>query len=63
MLQDDRAQASTEYILMLAIVVSLFLLAMKNLIQPAFQALKQGVGNQINRVLFNGDMHSIRLGP
>lgn len=60
--RDEKAQATFEYILMIAIAVILAVLVIKNLIVPTFNYLSNRVGDLVQRTLFNQkNMHQIRL--
>ncbi len=49
---DESGQATTEYILMLAVVVSLVSIVVKQLIGPTYQRLRVSVGRSIDNKLF-----------
>ena len=61
LLRDQRGQATTEYILMLAIVVSLLMFAMKNLLKPMFDGLTKRLSGRFDK-FFSGDLHHLRFG-
>ena len=53
---DDRAQATTEYILMLAIAVMLFMLVWKQLLKPMYDKLQDTLSKRFQN-LFGTDFH------
>ena len=55
--RDDRAQATTEYILILAIAVSIFILAYLNFIRPFFGQFEQIVLDTLTSKMFPADFH------
>jgi len=57
LLFSEEGQASTEYILILALITSFLLLLVKKLIGPAFQQVTQNVSNMIQNQMFTMDMH------
>lgn len=60
---DDKGQATTEYILMLAIIVGLTIIAIKTLIRPVYEALRENLTKRIDETLFKeGNLHHIRIG-
>ena len=58
---EETAQATTEYILVLAVVVPLLLMVIKKLIQPGFESLTLYVDNLIQKKLFAADLHTFRI--
>lgn len=57
----EEAQATTEYILMLSISVALVVAVIKRLIKPYYQKLAENLTKRIDQQLFGGDMHSFRV--
>lgn len=60
-MDDEEAQATTEYILMLSIVTSFAVLIIKNLIKPAMKKLTGAVSKQLNNLLLGADLHTFRV--
>jgi hypothetical protein len=58
---DETAQATTEYVLMLSVIVPLLLMVIKKLIQPGFASLTLYVDNLIQKKLFGADLHTFRV--
>lgn len=58
---DASGQTFVEYIVLVAIVVTLFLLSMKSVIGPAITRLNQSVVKRIENG-FKGDLHSLPFG-
>jgi hypothetical protein len=57
-------QATTEYILMLFLAVSSFLVLKNTLFKGAYQSLQDGLSTQIQNLLFpagEGSMHRLRI--
>ena len=60
--QDDQAQATTEYIIMLSLVVVLAIAILRNFLAPQFKKLNETLVKKLNEGLFQkGSMHRIRL--
>ncbi len=65
-LADEDAQATTEYVLILAVLVSLAILVVRDLIRPALARLTDSISKMINEQLFNSSdsmHHSPFKGP
>jgi len=62
LLRDERAQATTEYILMLMVAVSFFMLLYTKLLSPVVFALKDKISQQIKTAIFNGNFHQLNIG-
>lgn len=60
-LSDEQGQATTEYILMLAMAVSLCLFVIKKFIRPAFEKLSSTLDKIIQRKLFGANLHQFRI--
>lgn len=58
-LHDEEAQATTEYILILAVLVTLAILVVRDLIKPAMKFTTDHLTDAINTKLFKegGSMH------
>jgi Flp pilus assembly pilin Flp len=59
--KDEEGQASTEYVLMLSIVVSLTLFVVKNFIKPTFEKLSRVLSNTLQNQLFGANLHVFRV--
>ncbi len=57
----ERGQATLEYILMLLIAVSSFVIVSKNLIRPIYKKLSEKLNAQIDHTL-SGSLHSFPIG-
>lgn len=60
-LRDDRAQATTEYILILFAALSFFLILLKFL-QPLGQKVASHIQNSLSNIFLNGDLHRLPIG-
>ncbi|MEK7691621.1 MAG: hypothetical protein AAB425_11440 [Bdellovibrionota bacterium] len=59
----QNGQATTEYILLLAVGVTLALMVIKNLLVPAYETLQGKIGPAIERRIFNPkSFHQLRIG-
>ena len=56
-LVNEKGQATTEYILMLAISVTLIIVVSKNLVRPILNSLASELGQQIENRLFRNFHH------
>jgi Flp pilus assembly pilin Flp len=61
--QDEEGQATTEYFLMLSIVVSLTLMVITKFIRPVFERFGNQLSALIEKRLFGADLHTFRVGP
>lgn len=59
-IKEEAAQATTEYILLLSISVSLFMI-LKKMLSPAFQKLTESLQSRINRVFDPKALHQFRV--
>ncbi len=59
--REDQAQATTEYILLLAVIVGLVVTLVKKLVQPVFKRLLQVLTSNIESKFFGGDLHTFRV--
>ena len=59
---DDDGQATTEYMIILATMVTLALLLITKLIRPAFKMLISSVQNGLDNALFGANLHTFPLG-
>jgi hypothetical protein len=58
----EEAQATSEYILILSIVIAMFMVAIKKLLLPAIKALGPAVTSAFQERLFKkGGFHHLRL--
>lgn len=57
----QRGQATTEYILMLALVVAVFLVSMRGVLFPAIARLYTSIGERIDDG-FKSDLHRLPWG-
>jgi Flp pilus assembly pilin Flp len=63
LLRDESAQATTEYVLMVSIMVGLTVLTIKKLIQPSLTKLQAALSARMQNILFGGaGFHHIRIG-
>ena len=63
LMQDERAQATTEYILILTVSVTLVFIVVKNFVKPYLSKIASGVYAQMKSSLFNkANMHSFKIG-
>ncbi len=60
--QDESAQATTEYMLMLAVAITIAVAMIKKVLQPAYDRLKVALADQLEKNLFGGNMHSLKVG-
>lgn len=59
----SRGQATVEYILMLLVALSAFLIVARTFVGPGMKKLGTVVETQLNRALFKpGNLHQFRLG-
>jgi Flp pilus assembly pilin Flp len=58
---DTDGQASIEYVLMLAIAVSLAVLVMRKLLKPLFGKLNEVLAKRMEGMLSSGNLHQIKL--
>jgi hypothetical protein len=58
----DPGQATVEYILMLLVGVSAFLLLYSKLLGPAMKQFETQLAQKINTAVFQGDFHSLNIG-
>jgi hypothetical protein len=62
--RDDEAQATTEYVLILAVVVGIAILVARELVGPALKALTDGISRLIEEKMFKPDsMHRSPFRP
>lgn len=61
-MKSDSGQASTEYILMLAVAIMSFFIVYRGLILPAGKKLQENLDKQITQMLSHANLHQIRLG-
>ena len=59
--RDDSAQATTEYILILAIAISFFLMVSVKFIKPFAKKYQANIAKALNARLFQGDLHHFPL--
>ena len=59
---DQKGQATTEYILMLTVMVGLTVLVMKKAIGPVFTMLGTAVNSTVQKRLMAADLHSFPMG-
>ena len=57
----EEGQATTEYTLMLAIILGMLVIMINKLIKPVFSKLLANVTNQIERQAFGANLHSFRV--
>ena len=50
--KDEEGQATTEYILILALVVAMLMMVVSKLLRPVFAKMREMLGRQIDQVLF-----------
>jgi hypothetical protein len=62
MAKTDSGQANVEYILMLLVGVSAFLLLYSQLLGPAMKQFETQLSQKINAAVFQGDFHSLNIG-
>lgn len=61
-LKDERAQATTEYILMLSFAVMLVMMVITRLLRPGFARLTENLSNTFEKRLFrSGAMHQFPI--
>ena len=60
-LRDENAQATTEYILMLFVAVSTFLILYSKLLKPMIANLSKRLSDSITGALVTGDLHRYPL--
>ena len=58
---NEKGQATTEYMLILAMIVSMLVMMIKKLLQPMFQKLMGMVSNTIEKKFFGSDLHTYRV--
>lgn len=61
LIRETSGQATTEYILLLAVVMTMLLFLIKKLIQPYLIKLRDALAERFNSTLFGADLHRIRL--
>jgi Flp pilus assembly pilin Flp len=61
-IQDESAQATTEYMLMMAVALAITVALIKNFLKPTFERLRVALANQVEKTLFSGDMHRLNIG-
>ncbi len=59
--KEETAQASTEYILVLSIVVGLLMILLNKLIKPTYAKLLTTLSRQIQAQLSSANLHSFRI--
>jgi hypothetical protein len=59
--QDEKGQATLEYVLLLSIAVSSFMIVLKQFLQPAFAKLSQSLTSLIEKQLLGADLHTFRV--
>lgn len=62
-LSDESAQATTEYILMLFVAISFFMILYSKLLKPVFKNLGTTVGGYFDTFLSKGDLHRFPFKP
>lgn len=63
-LQDEDAQATTEYVLVLAVIVSIAIILVRDLIKPILGAFTENLSESIEKGMFNPDaMHRSPFRP
>jgi Flp pilus assembly pilin Flp len=58
---DEQGQATTEYILILAVVITFLISMIKKFIRPAFARLAQGMSQRIEKQFFGANLHQFRI--
>lgn len=61
--REEEGQATTEYILLLAIIVGMLVTLLKKLIAPAYSKLLLAMSNQIEKKIFGVDLHYFPIRP
>lgn len=61
LLKDEEGQATTEYILILAVVCTFLISVVKKLLQPMFAQLLSFAQNFIEKKFFGADLHFYRI--
>lgn len=61
LLHNENGQATTEYILMVAIVVGFVLFFVRTFIRPAYAKLRKALSANINNALFGADFHRFNI--
>jgi hypothetical protein len=56
-----RGQATTEYLLLLATIVIIFVTVVKKGLGPLYQRLTTSLINRMENQFLNGDLHSIKV--
>jgi Flp pilus assembly pilin Flp len=59
---DEDAQATTEYLLMLTMVLVMVVAVVKNLIGPVLSRMGDVVSRSIQNQLFGANLHTFRVG-
>jgi hypothetical protein len=59
--KDENAQATTEYILMLSVAISIFLMVYAKLIKPFSKKFQASLAQQFNSLLFGADLHQFPI--
>jgi hypothetical protein len=62
LIRDQKAQASAEYILMLALAVSFVLILVKKLLEPAFAKFSAALQKKFDDFLGGADLHHLKIG-
>jgi hypothetical protein len=60
-MRDERAQASVEYILMMAVVVAFVLLFARKFVRPLFQKLNEAVEDRWKNLFRSEALHRFRM--
>lgn len=60
--EDEQAQATTEYILMLIAALSFFMMLYAKLLKPIVLNLGTTISSQIQSSFFGGDFHHLNIG-
>ncbi|NBU21520.1 hypothetical protein EBS43_08980 [bacterium] len=58
---DQEAQATTEYILMLSIIVGSFVLIFRSWLGPMFSKMMRNISGMIDNRLSKADLHTLRF--
>jgi len=60
-LRNEKAQATVEYTLLLAIAIGVLLIVVRKLIKPGLERLSLTISKRLDDMLTKGDLHRIRL--
>jgi Flp pilus assembly pilin Flp len=60
--REQSGQATTEYVLMLAVSLAVGIIVIKNFLQPMAKRIQDYAVGRMNSLLFGADLHQIRLG-